>query len=61
MTPNTPKAMASGRMVRSASATTRAFVCDPPACPRSGVIFPTAESTAASCRIPPSSCNETYE
>jgi hypothetical protein len=59
MSPNTPKAIASGRMVRSACATSGAFVREPAACPRSGVIFLMAETTAASCRIPPSSCNET--
>ena len=52
ISPNTPRATASGRMVRSAFATSGALVCAPPACPRGGVTlsWPTAPSPRAASR-----------
>ena len=59
--PNTPKATASGRMTRSASATMAALVWPPALPPRLvlGTILSTAALTAASCRAASSICNAT--
>ena len=47
MSPKSPIAMASGRMVRSAFATYGAHVVEPPTGPRLGTTLFTAETTAA--------------
>ena len=59
MIPNTPSAMASGRMARSAFATYGAFVVVPATGPKAGMTLLTAETTAASCADPLTRWNET--
>ena len=63
--PNTPRAIASGRMARSAVATTRAGVPVPELAPAATRAFPTtpsiSELTAESSPVPPFTCSAVAE